>query len=72
MHCKMQQKRYTMLQILTNMKSTNDEILNILLVLYDFLHSLKRTIWIASKAPGKSDFRGLWQSLKHFVNNGFM
>ena len=59
-------KTNEMLQILANMKSTNCETLNILLVLYVFLHSLKRTVWITSKAPGKSDFRGLWQSLKHF------
>ena len=40
---------HEMLQILANMKSTNDETLNILVVLYAFLHSLKRTIWIASR-----------------------
>ena len=60
-----------MLQILTNMKLTHDETLNILLVLYAFLHSLKRTIWIVPRHTGKPDFRGLWQSLKHIQNNGF-
>ena len=35
----------------------HDEIINIPLVLYGFLNSLQRTIWIASEAPQKVEYR---------------